>query len=133
MPRRQPGARTISMTSDSNCIFCKIARGEMPSRKVYEDDDVFAFHDIQPAAPVHFMLVPKKHIATLYDATAEDAPALGKILALAGRLAREQGANDGFRTIINTGRVGRQDVKHVHVHVLGGPDPLGPMMGPAAK
>jgi histidine triad (HIT) family protein len=121
------------MTSDSNCIFCKIARGEMPSRKVYEDDDVFAFHDIQPAAPVHFMIVPKKHIATLYDATAEDASALGRILTLAGRLAREQGAGDGFRTIINTGRVGRQDVKHVHVHVIGGPDPLGPMMGSAAK
>jgi histidine triad (HIT) family protein len=117
------------MSTDSNCIFCKIVRGELPSRKVYEDADVFAFHDIQPVAPVHFMLVPKKHIATLYDATAEDAPVLGRILVLAGRLAREQGAGDGFRTIINTGRVGRQDVKHVHVHVIGGPDQLGPMMG----
>jgi histidine triad (HIT) family protein len=121
------------MLSDSNCIFCKIARGELPSRKVYEDADVIAFHDIQPVAPVHFMLVPKKHVATLYDATADDAAALGKILVLAGRLAREQGAGDGFRTIINTGRVGRQDVKHVHVHVIGGPDPLGPMMGSAAS
>ena len=118
------------MTSDSNCIFCKIVRGEVPSRKVYEDEDVLAFHDIQPLAPVHFMLVPKKHIATMYDVTAADAPALGKILSLAGRLAREQGAGDGFRTIINTGRVGRQDVKHVHVHVLGGSEPLGPMLAP---
>ncbi|HLX27257.1 MAG TPA: histidine triad nucleotide-binding protein [Casimicrobiaceae bacterium] len=118
------------MTSDSNCIFCKIVRGELPSRKVYEDGDVLAFHDIQPLAPVHFMLVPKKHIATMYDVTTADAPALGKILSLAGRLAREQGAGDGFRTIINTGRVGRQDVKHVHVHVLGGPEPLGPMLAP---
>ena len=126
-------ARTIPMTRDSNCIFCKIVHGELPSRKVYEYADVIAFHDIQPVAPVHFMIVPKKHIATLYDATAEDAPALGRILSLAGRLAREQGAGDGFRTIINTGRVGRQDVKHVHVHVIGGPDPLGPMMGAAAK
>ena len=116
------------MTSDSNCVFCKIVRGELPSRKVYEDGDVLAFHDIQPWAPVHFMLIPKKHIASLYDATAADAPALGKILTLAGRLAREQGAGDGFRTIVNTGRVGHQDVKHVHVHVLGGPDPLGPML-----
>ena len=116
------------MTSDSNCVFCKIVRGELPSRKVYEDDDVLAFHDIQPWAPVHFMLIPKKHIPTLYDATPGDAPALGKILTLAGRLAREQGAADGFRTIVNTGRVGHQDVKHVHVHVLGGPDPLGPML-----
>ena len=121
------------MSSDSNCIFCKIVRGEVPSRKVYEDADVLAFHDIQPQAPVHFMLIPKRHVATLYDVTDEDRGSLGKILTLAGRLAREQGASDGFRTIINTGRVGRQDVKHVHVHVLGGPEPLGPMMGhPAA-
>jgi histidine triad (HIT) family protein len=116
------------MANDSNCIFCKIVRGELPSRKVYEDNDILAFHDIQPAAPVHFMLVPKKHVATLYDAREEDAPVLGRMLALAGRLAREQGADDGFRTIINTGRVGRQDVNHVHVHVIGGPDPLGPMI-----
>jgi histidine triad (HIT) family protein len=121
------------MSTDSNCIFCKIVRGELPSRKVYEDADVVAFHDIQPVAPVHFMVVPRKHIPTLYDATSDDVPALGKILALAGRLAREQGAGDGFRTIINTGRVGRQDVQHVHVHVIGGPDPLGPMMGHPAK
>jgi histidine triad (HIT) family protein len=116
------------MSYDSNCIFCKIVRGEVPSRKVYEDDAVLAFHDIQPQAPVHFMLVPKHHVASLYDVTDADAPALGRIMTLAGRLAREQGAGDGFRTIINTGRVGRQDVKHVHVHVLGGPEPLGPML-----
>jgi histidine triad (HIT) family protein len=119
------------MAYDSNCIFCKIVRGEVPSRKVYEDDDVLAFQDIQPQAPVHFMLVPKSHVASLYDVTDADAPALGKILTLAGRLAREQGATDGFRTIVNTGRVGRQDVKHVHVHVIGGPDPLGPMIARA--
>jgi histidine triad (HIT) family protein len=117
------------MSSDSNCIFCKIVRGEVPSRKVYEDTDVLAFHDIQPQAPVHFMLIPKRHVATLYDVTDEDRASLGKILTLVGRLAREQGASDGFRAIINTGRVGRQDVKHVHVHVLGGPEPLGPMLG----
>ena len=98
------------MADDPNCIFCKIIRGEIPSRKVYEDAEIVAFHDIQPVAPVHFMLVPKKHVATLYDATPDDAPALGRILSLAGKLAREQGAGDGFRTIINTGRVGRQDV-----------------------
>src|SRR5256885_16944621 len=99
------------MQQDSNCIFCKIVRGEIPSRKLYEDADVFAFHDIQPVAPVHFMLVPKKHVPTLYDTTDEDAPALGKILTLAGRLAREQGADAGFRTIINTGRAVRHVVK----------------------
>ena len=114
--------------SDPNCVFCKIVRGEIPSRKVYEDADILAFHDIQPAAPVHFMLIPKKHVANLYDVTLDDAPVLGRMLALTGRLAREQGAGDGFRTIINTGRVGRQDVLHVHIHVIGGPDRLGHMM-----
>jgi len=111
-----------------NCIFCKIARGEIPSKKVYEDADVFAFHDIHPQAPVHFMMIPKKHIATLTEATMDDAKVLGKMLALSGRLAREQGLPDGYRTIINTGRIGRQEVMHVHVHILGGPEPLGRMM-----
>jgi histidine triad (HIT) family protein len=114
--------------TDPNCIFCKIVRGEVPCRKVYEDEDVLAFHDIQPVAPVHFMLIPKRHVASMYDLTAADAAAMGKIMTLAGRLAREQGAADGFRTIVNTGRVGRQDVPHVHVHVIGGPEPLGPMI-----
>jgi histidine triad (HIT) family protein len=114
--------------TDANCIFCRIVRGEIPGRKVYEDEDVLAFHDIQPIAPVHFMLVPKKHIASLYDATPDDAPVLGKMLALAGKLAREQGAGDGFRTIINTGRVGQQEVQHLHIHVIAGPEPLGSMI-----
>jgi len=114
--------------SDPNCIFCKIVRGEIPSRKVYEDADILAFHDIQPAAPVHFMLVPKKHVANLYDATLDDAPVLGRMIALTGQLAREQGAADGFRTIINTGRVGQQEVQHVHIHVIAGPNPLGRMV-----
>jgi histidine triad (HIT) family protein len=116
------------MQQDPNCIFCKIARGEIPSRKVYEDDGIVAFHDISPIAPVHLLLIPKVHVATLYETTAAHEAVLGRMLALAGRLAREQGANDGFRTIVNTGRVGRQEVMHVHVHVIGGPDPLGPMI-----
>jgi histidine triad (HIT) family protein len=114
--------------SDPNCLFCKIVSGEIPSKKVYEDDDVLAFHDIQPLAPVHFMIIPKAHVATLYDAGMEHHRALGKMLALAGDLARKEGANDGFRTIINTGRVGNQEVYHLHMHVIGGPDPLGPMI-----
>ena len=114
--------------TDPNCIFCKIVRGEVPSRKVYEDSDVLAFEDIQPQAPVHFMLIPKKHVASMYDLTADDETAMGRIMTVAGRLARERGARDGFRTIVNTGRVGRQDVMHVHVHVLGGGEPLGPML-----
>jgi len=111
-----------------DCVFCKIVRGELPAKKVYEDADVLAFHDIDPISPVHFMLIPKRHIASLADATMDDAGVLGKMLALTGRLAREQGSPDGFRTIVNTGRVGRQDVMHVHIHVIGGPERLGPMV-----
>jgi histidine triad (HIT) family protein len=114
----------------TDCIFCKIASGQIPCRKVYEDDQVLAFHDIAPQAPVHFMIIPKQHLASLAEAGPGDAPVLGHILALAGRLAREQGSTDGFRTIINTGRIGRQDVYHLHVHIIGGPTPLGRMLPP---
>ncbi|HKI63206.1 MAG TPA: histidine triad nucleotide-binding protein [Burkholderiales bacterium] len=114
--------------NDPNCLFCKIARGEIPAQKVYEDDDVLAFHDIRPLAPVHFMIIPKQHVASLYEAGMEQHRALGKMLALAGELARKEGASDGFRTIINTGRVGHQEVYHLHMHVIGGPDSLGPMI-----
>ncbi len=110
--------------TDADCVFCKIVAGKIPARKVYEDDDMLAFHDINPVAPVHFMIIPKQHIDSLADVTDEHAGVLGGILARAGRLAREQGAADGFRTIINTGRVGRQDVYHLHIHIIGGPDPL---------
>jgi histidine triad (HIT) family protein len=116
------------MSQDPNCVFCKIVRGEIPSRKVYEDADVLAFHDVRPQAPVHFMLIPKRHVPSLYELAPEDAPAMGKIMTMAGKLAREQGANDGFRMIVNTGKVGHQDVMHVHVHVIGGGEPLGPML-----
>ena len=114
--------------SDPNCIFCKIARGEIPSRKAYEDEDIFAFHDIRPQAPVHLLVIPKEHVATLYEAGMAQQRVLGKMLALAGELARKEGATDGFRIILNTGRVGHQEVYHVHMHILGGPDPLGPML-----
>jgi histidine triad (HIT) family protein len=108
----------------TDCIFCKIVAGQIPSRKVYEDDDMFAFHDINPVAPVHFMIIPKKHVDSLAAVTEEHAPVLGRMMAMAGRLAREQGAADGFRTIVNTGRIGRQDVYHLHIHIIGGPTPL---------
>jgi histidine triad (HIT) family protein len=116
------------MTTDPDCIFCKIVKGEIPSKKVYEDEEVFAFHDIHPVAPVHFLIVPKAHVASLYEAAPAHQQAFGRMLTAAGRLAREQGAGDGFRTIVNTGRVGRQEVYHVHMHVIGGPEPLGPMI-----
>jgi histidine triad (HIT) family protein len=111
-----------------DCIFCKIVRGEIPSKKVYEDEEILGFHDINPVAPTHFMLIPKKHIESLADVGPDDAGVLGRIMALTGRLAREQGSPEGYRTIVNTGRIGRQDVMHVHVHVIGGPRPLGPMI-----
>ena len=114
--------------SDANCIFCRIVRGEVSSKKVYEDEDVFAFHDVRPQAPVHFLMVPREHVETLYDAGMPQHRALGKMLALAGQLARKEGAVDGFRTIINTGRAAHQEVYHVHMHVIGGPDSLGPMI-----
>jgi len=107
----------------SDCIFCRIVAGELPCNKVYEDDDVLAFHDIHPFARVHFLIIPKRHIATLADATDADIPLLGKMLALAPKLAKEQGLA-GFKTLINTGREGGQEVFHIHVHVFGGGDPV---------
>jgi histidine triad (HIT) family protein len=114
--------------SDPDCLFCKIVQGAIPSKKVYEDEDVLAFHDIRPVAPVHFLIIPKEHVPTMYEAGMAQHRALGKMLALAGELARKEGAVDGFRTIINTGRVGHQEVYHVHMHVIGGPSSLGPMI-----
>jgi histidine triad (HIT) family protein len=111
-------------TSVDNCVFCKIVRGEIPSRKVYEDEEVLAFHDINPVTQVHFMLIPKEHVESLQQVQERHQMVLGKMLVLASRLAREQGSPDGFRTIVNTGRIGRQDVYHVHMHVLGGEKPL---------
>jgi histidine triad (HIT) family protein len=111
-----------------NCIFCRIVKGEIPSRKVYEDDAILAFHDIRPLAPVHFILIPKKHVADLYGLGEGDQGMMGKILVLAPRLAQEQGLREGFRVIINTGRIGRQEVPHVHVHVLGGNEVLPGML-----
>ena len=92
-----------------DCLFCKIARGEIPSRKAYEDDLVYAFHDIHPLRPVHLLVIPRRHIASLAEAEAADEPALGRMLAVARRLAQENGSTDGFRLIINTGRVGGQE------------------------
>lgn len=103
-----------------NCIFCKIAAGEIPSKKIHEDDEFIAFHDIRPAAEVHFLVVPKRHVPSLLDVQAADEPLLGRLMALVPRLAREQGLSGGFKTAINTGRDGGQEVDHLHVHVLGG-------------
>lgn len=104
----------------SDCIFCKIVRGELPARKAYEDDEILAFHDIHPVAPVHLLLIPKAHVASLADCSPEHQAILGRLLLLAPRLAREHGLTEGFRTMINTGRGGGQEVFHLHLHVFGG-------------
>ncbi|MDP2759753.1 MAG: histidine triad nucleotide-binding protein [Sideroxyarcus sp.] len=103
-----------------DCLFCRIARGEIPGRKIYEDDEVLAFHDIHPVAPVHFMLVPKQHIVSLLEVEPSQQALLGKMLLLASKLAREQGLQSGFRTVINSGEGGGQEIFHLHIHVIGG-------------
>ena len=103
----------------ADCIFCKIVKGLIPSNNIYEDDDVIAFHDIHPITKVHFLIVPKLHIESLASCDIEHQALLGKILLLAPKLAAEQGLQ-GFRTMINTGREGGQEVFHLHVHVFGG-------------
>ena len=108
---------------ESDCIFCKIVRGEIPSKKIYENDDVVAFDDIHPAAPVHFLVVPKKHIETLDDATDADRGLLGEMLTTAARLAREKGVSEeGYRQVINCRKAAGQVVFHLHLHILGGRD-----------
>ena len=107
------------MTSD--CIFCKIAQGEIPSNRVFEDDDVVAFHDLNPQAPTHILVIPKKHIATLLDAEDADTELLGSLQQAAVAIAREQGLDrGGFRLVTNCGEGAGQSVFHIHVHLLGG-------------
>jgi histidine triad (HIT) family protein len=111
------------VSQDPNCLFCKIVAGKIPSKKVFEDSELLVFHDINPWAPVHVLIIPKLHIATLYDAQPAQDALLGRMLGLAPRLMRELGVVNGFRTLINTGQDGRQEVQHLHMHVMGGPRP----------
>ena len=115
------------MTTDPNCIFCKIIAGKIPSRKVYEDDEIFAFHDINPWAPVHFLIIPTQHILSVAHATPEHEGLLGRMMLLAPKLAFQEGARPypegGFRIVTNTGAEGGQEVHHMHWHVMGGPRP----------
>ena len=112
----------------ANCIFCKIIAGDIPAKKIYEDDLVYAFHDINPQRPEHILVIPKHHLVSLQDATAADEPALGRILAVANKLAVDAGSPGGFRVIINNGEIGCQEVPHLHAHVVGGNEPMGPML-----
>jgi histidine triad (HIT) family protein len=111
------------MSKDPNCIFCKIVAGQIPAKTVFEDDELIAFHDINPWAPVHVLVVPKQHIVSLADVGPEHDALLGRMLGLAPRLMRELGVTNGFRTLINTGKDGMQEVQHLHMHVMGGPRP----------
>jgi len=109
--------------NDTDCVFCKIVCGEIPAKKLFEDDDVVAFDDINPAAPVHFLVIPKRHVATLDDVDEAHGPLLGKMLVTAARLAREKGVGaSGYRQVINCRKAAGQVVFHLHLHVLGGRD-----------
>lgn len=111
------------MNADPNCIFCKIVAGQIPARKVHEDDELVVFHDIHPWAPVHILLVPKPHLASMEDVTSVHADLLGRMMVLVPQLMRNLGVSGGFRQVINTGRDGGQEVMHLHMHAFGGPRP----------
>lgn len=111
------------MKTDPHCIFCKIVAGQVPARRVYEDENLLAFPDINPAAPVHLLVVPKTHLVNLDEASAEHQVLLGNMLLLAPRLARQGGATNGYRVVFNNGADGGQEVFHMHMHILGGPRP----------
>lgn len=103
------------------CIFCKIVAGAIPANKVYDDDQVLAFHDISPQAPVHVLVIPKRHIESLGAVTDDDGPLLGHLLSAAARIARELGlAERGYRVVFNIGQDGGMAVYHLHAHILGG-------------
>ena len=111
------------MHTDPHCLFCKIVAGQIPSRKVHEDEQVLVFHDIHPWAPVHLLIVPKKHINSMVDVTPEHQALLGHMMAISPRLMQDLGVTNGYRHLINTGPDGHQEVMHLHLHVIGGPRP----------
>lgn len=109
----------------SDCLFCKIIAGEVPSTKVYEDDQCYAFYDIAPMAPTHFLVIPKVHLASVAEVTEETAPVIGHIYAVIAKLAKELGFAEGYRVVTNVGELAGQTVRHIHFHVLSGKT-LGP-------
>jgi histidine triad (HIT) family protein len=111
------------MSADPHCIFCKIVAGQIPAKLAFEDEEILAFHDIAPWAPVHLLLIPKQHIASMADVTPAEQALLGRMMVLAPRLMAELGVTGGFRQVINTGADGGQEVHHLHMHVMGGPRP----------
>lgn len=111
----------------TDCLFCKIAAGDIPAEKLYEDDEVLAFRDIAPQAPVHFLVIPKKHIIDPSDVSEEDEKLIGKLMRIGSQIAAENGVGDGFRIIYNNGAKAGQAVFHIHMHILGGKDRPWPM------
>ena len=105
-------------TTTLNCIFCKIAQGEIPAPKLWDDDYCFAIADMRPQAPKHLLLIPKEHVANITEV--EDPTFLGRLFQAASRLAKQEGLADGFRFVVNTGNDGGQTVYHLHIHILGG-------------
>jgi histidine triad (HIT) family protein len=106
----------------SDCLFCRIVNGEIPANKVYEDEQAIAFEDINPQAPTHLLIIPRKHIVGLKEATAEDAELLGYCHLVAAKIARQRNIEDGYRTVYNVGPRAGQSVFHIHLHLLGGRD-----------
>lgn len=113
--------------TDPDCLFCKIASGKIPSKPVYQDDEFYAFHDIHPSAPVHFLIIPRLHIPSMALLTEDHAAMMGRLMVLVPKLALQEGCRPypegGFRTVCNTGADGAQDIHHLHIHVMGGPRP----------
>ena len=105
-----------------DCIFCKIANGEIPSAKVYEDDTVVAFNDLEPQAPSHILVIPKQHISSAADITPENSAVIAHIFEVIAKIAKDNGFNDGFRVVNNCGDSAGQTVKHIHFHLMAGRD-----------
>jgi len=104
----------------TDCLFCRIVRGDLPTRKIYEDDRALAFNDINPQAPMHVLIIPKKHIVGLKEATSEDAELIGYCHLLAAKIARDRGMEEGYRTVYNVGPKAGQSMFHLHLHLIGG-------------
>lgn len=105
---------------DENCLFCKIGAKKIPSKLVYEDEDVFAFEDINPQAPTHVLICPRKHLAALHDASYADEAVLGKLQLVAAKVAKDRHLLSGYRTVLNSGSGAGQSIFHLHLHLLGG-------------
>ena len=106
----------------TDCLFCRIIQGEIPANKVYEDDHTVAFEDIDPKAPTHVLIIPKKHIRGLKEAHEQDAELIGRLHLVAAEIGRQRGIEDGYRTVLNVGPKSGQSVFHIHVHLIGGRD-----------